>query len=302
MRMKKFLRKNIRLRFRRSTTFPISTPSTLISRRRRWKLAGKARTAQPADPSVADTFGWALFKQQDYPQALALLQESAEKTHRKSSGAIPPWNGAIHDGPAGCGEGGLRAGFEGPRRFRRQRRSPASSGLVKSRRDQEALPRAALEKLLAEQPVDIVGWMRLGEMYEAEKNLPKAAEAYERARQLNPTCLQPTSSLRNSMPGSSRTGKKPSSSRESRESLRQTILPSRERWARSCCARATINGPIAFCRKRHVGKVMILSFPTNWGWLLTRSGRWMRRARRCSGRLNSLRHQIGPRTQSDFSI
>ena len=31
--------------------------------------------------------------------------------------------------------------------------------------------------------------MRLGEMYEAEKNLPKAAEAYEKARQLNPNLL-----------------------------------------------------------------------------------------------------------------
>ena len=43
------------------------------------EIARKARTAQPADPSVADTLGWALFKQKDYPQALALLQESAEK-------------------------------------------------------------------------------------------------------------------------------------------------------------------------------------------------------------------------------
>ena len=43
------------------------------------ELAGKARALLPADPSIADTAGWVLYKQGDYQQAVALLQESAAK-------------------------------------------------------------------------------------------------------------------------------------------------------------------------------------------------------------------------------
>ena len=44
-----------------------------------YDLAQKARSLQPADPSIADTLGWILYKKGDYQQALTLLQESARK-------------------------------------------------------------------------------------------------------------------------------------------------------------------------------------------------------------------------------
>ncbi len=44
-----------------------------------WELAQKARALRPNDPAIADTLGWILFKKGDYPRALTLLEESAEK-------------------------------------------------------------------------------------------------------------------------------------------------------------------------------------------------------------------------------
>ena len=41
------------------------------------RLAQQAREIEPRDPAVADTLGWILFKQGDYPFALGLLQESS---------------------------------------------------------------------------------------------------------------------------------------------------------------------------------------------------------------------------------
>ncbi len=47
-----------------------------------------------------------------------------------------------------------------------------------------------LEKHVQEHPADVVAWLRLAEAREAANDLPKAAEAYEKARQLNPNLLQ----------------------------------------------------------------------------------------------------------------
>lgn len=42
-------------------------------------MAQRARILMPWDPSTADTLGWILFKREEYPWALSLLQESGDK-------------------------------------------------------------------------------------------------------------------------------------------------------------------------------------------------------------------------------
>ena len=44
-----------------------------------YDLAKKARDANPNEPHIADTFGWALFKRGQYAEALRVLQESAAR-------------------------------------------------------------------------------------------------------------------------------------------------------------------------------------------------------------------------------
>lgn len=153
------------------------------------EIARKARTAQPDDPSVADTLGWALFKQQDYPQALALLQESAAKLTTVPEVQFHLGMARYMMGQADAAKAAFEQALKAPADFAGKEEAQRRLALLKAGAGQQTLSRDALEKLLAEQPADIVGWMRLGEMYEAEKNLPKAAEAYERARQLNPNLL-----------------------------------------------------------------------------------------------------------------
>lgn len=153
------------------------------------EIARKARTAQPADPAVADTLGWALFKQQDYPQALALLQESAEKLTTVPEVQFHLGMARYMMGQPDAAKAAFEQALKAPADFVGKEEAQRRLALLKADAGQQPLSRAALEKLVAEQPDDVVGWMRLGEIYEAEKNLPKAAEAYEKARQLNPNLL-----------------------------------------------------------------------------------------------------------------
>jgi tetratricopeptide (TPR) repeat protein len=79
--------------------------------------------------------------------------------------------------------------LRGPADFTGKEEAQRRLALLEAGAGQQTVSREALEKLLAEQPADIIGWMRLAEIYEAEKDLPKAAQAYEKARQLNPNLL-----------------------------------------------------------------------------------------------------------------
>ena len=151
-------------------------------------LARKARDAQPTDPAVADTLGWALFKQKEYAQALPLLQESAEKL-----ASLP--DPQFHLGMAfymmgqpepakEAFEKALEVGdFTGkPEAQRRLAR-------LKNEGGKNAPSTSVLEKLAVEDSADVLNWIQLGNAYEAANNLSKAADAYEAARQVNPNLL-----------------------------------------------------------------------------------------------------------------
>jgi len=47
---------------------------------RAYELAQRARELLPYNPNVGDTLGWVLFKKGDYPRALSVLEDSAEKS------------------------------------------------------------------------------------------------------------------------------------------------------------------------------------------------------------------------------
>ena len=154
------------------------------------EIARKARASQPADPSVADTLGWALFKQKDYPQALALLQESAEKRSTSPEVQFHLGMARFMMGQPDAAKAAFEQALKAPGDFQSKEEAQRRLALLKAGVNQKTISREDLEKLLAEQPADIVGWMHLGEMFEGEKNLPKAAEAYDRARKLNPNLLE----------------------------------------------------------------------------------------------------------------
>lgn len=152
-------------------------------------LARRARAAEPNNPAIADTLGWALFKQQDYAQALALFQESAP-----ALAEVP--DAQFHLGMANYMMGrpeDARAAFERAlargKDFSGKEEAERHLALLQTGGTGQPQSRESLENHVSAQPADILGWMRLGELHESEKAFQAAADAYEKARQLNPNLL-----------------------------------------------------------------------------------------------------------------
>ncbi len=151
------------------------------------ELARRARAVRPNEPAVADTLGWALYKQRDYPQALALIQESAENL---SSNPEVLFHLGMARYMMGQGEGAraaLQQAVQSTEEF--PSREEAQRRLALLGAERQNVSRAALEKFVAEQPDDVLAWSQLGQLQEAENNTAKAVEAYEQARRLNPNLL-----------------------------------------------------------------------------------------------------------------
>jgi len=154
------------------------------------ELAQKARSIAPTNPSVLDTLGWITYKQSDYKQAADLLRESVAKS---------PDNAEIqfHLGMAEYMMGrtdvarvalekavGSATDFDGKEEARRR-----VASLGKEAGAGQNISAAELEASLKQQPNDPVGLMQLGEAYEKEGAVAKAADAYERALKASPNML-----------------------------------------------------------------------------------------------------------------
>lgn len=151
-------------------------------------LASKARTLQPADPAIADTLGWVLYKRGDYQQALTLFQEASAK--------IPAGEVQFHLGMAAYMMGQLdtaRTAFKkaasDAKEFPGKDQIAARLKLLGEGDGDIALDE--LEKLLKDQPNDPVILMRLGEAYEKQGQAEKAAAAYEKTFSLNAKMVTP---------------------------------------------------------------------------------------------------------------
>lgn len=158
-----------------------------------YDAARRARELLPYDPSTADTLGWVLFKKEQYPAALNLLQESAKN--------LPP-----ETDPAGKAEVEFHLGMVHYMLGQEDQAREAFQTAIASSEDftgkeecrsyltvlaidpQSAGPeiRANLEKRLAEHPDDPVVLARLAAIYQKNGSLDKAINAYEAALKQNP--------------------------------------------------------------------------------------------------------------------
>ena len=151
------------------------------------ELARKARSVAPADPSVADTLGWVLFKRADYQQALTLLQESADKV--PDNPEIKFHLGMAHymmgqaDAARTAFQQALAATGDFPSKAEAKNRL-ALLGDAAAPPGQMTV--SQLEDILAKQPNDLVARIRLAEAYEKQGAWTKATDAYEAELKLNP--------------------------------------------------------------------------------------------------------------------
>jgi tetratricopeptide (TPR) repeat protein len=146
-----------------------------------YELARKARTGVPANAGIADTLGWILYKRGDYQQALELLQQAAAGLP-----GIPEVQ--YHVGMAYSMMGNVeaaRAAFAVAAKGDIPIRDEATRRLTLLDDFKDRSP-PELEKMLSQQPTDVLLQLRLAEAWEKEGASEKAAAAYEQALKLNP--------------------------------------------------------------------------------------------------------------------
>jgi len=155
--------------------------------------AGKARSADPGNALIADTFGWILYRQGDYKQAASLLKEAAGKMPNEPEIQYHLGMAGYMMGDSKTARVALEAATLSPKEF---------SGKEEARRRLAMLDGAAgsvggesveqLEALLKEQPNDPVALVKLAEAYETQEAFAKSASTYERAIKINPTLANAT--------------------------------------------------------------------------------------------------------------
>jgi tetratricopeptide (TPR) repeat protein len=161
---------------------------------RAYDLASRARELAPKDPYVADTFGWVLYRNGDYPRALALVSESVRQFPENPElqfhlGMIQYMMGA---------EAAARIALQNAI----ERGDPGAKWLPEARSRLKALSISAdsasleeLAKLVAATPKDPNLRMKLGQAYEQSGQWKQAAENYEQALAVNTNLLAATVKL-----------------------------------------------------------------------------------------------------------
>ncbi len=158
------------------------------------ELAQKARELLPNDPNVADTLGWILYKQRQYPRALALLLESAGK--QLDAGDVQFHLGMTQ----------YMLGQEPLARTALQRALELDKNLAGKDEAQSCLAilgidvestgaRAILEKALSARPDDPVALVRLAAVHERAGKPDLAIKAYQSALQASPANAKATVGL-----------------------------------------------------------------------------------------------------------
>ena len=160
------------------------------------ELAQKARSNAPTNPSVLDTLGWITYRQGEYKQAADLLRESVAKNPDNPEiqfhlGMAEYMMGRT-DVARGAFEKAVGSGTDFDGKDEAQRRL---ASLGKEGGARQNLSAVELEASLKQQPNDPVGLARLGEAYEKQGAVAKAADAYERALKANPNMLTATMKL-----------------------------------------------------------------------------------------------------------
>jgi tetratricopeptide (TPR) repeat protein len=152
-----------------------------------YEMARKVRDQSPNDPAVADTFGWILYKRGEYPWALSLLTESADKL---------PTNPEVlyHLAMAHYKMGEIEAAkfcFEQASQFKMEfpGRDEIEARLAVLNLDVAAAgPEAVrtLEEASKKDPDDPIVLSKLAALYGRNGQIQKAVECYESALKLNP--------------------------------------------------------------------------------------------------------------------
>ncbi|MEA3213077.1 MAG: hypothetical protein QOE70_6134 [Chthoniobacter sp.] len=161
-----------------------------------YDLASRAHTLQPEDGSIADTLGWIAYRRQDYQQAVALLQESAEKLPANSEIQFHFGMASYMTGQAGAARTALTKAAAAAGDFPGKSEIPRALAMLGNDTEPaRELSKEELEALLKQQPTDLVVRQRLADRLEQDGAFAQAASLWEEALKANPKLLPATLKL-----------------------------------------------------------------------------------------------------------
>jgi tetratricopeptide (TPR) repeat protein len=151
------------------------------------ELARKARTLAPANPAVADTLGWILFKRDDYQQAAPLLEEAAQKINDDPEVRFHAAMVHYMMGQPDVARFDLEQALSMARDFPSKKEAERRLALLHEiGSTSSTLTSEQLEAMLKEHPKDILVRLRLADVYRMHNSPDRAATAYEEALRSNP--------------------------------------------------------------------------------------------------------------------
>jgi Tfp pilus assembly protein PilF len=149
-------------------------------------LARKARALEPGAAPIADTLGWILYKHANYPQALALLRESAAKLADSPEVQLHLGMAFYMMGQTNAARVALRRAVDAPSEFPGKQDALSRLALLGNGSGDPVTPSIQqLEAILKRQPDDVVARLLLGDAYQSQGKFADAAEAYEEAVKIN---------------------------------------------------------------------------------------------------------------------
>lgn len=157
-------------------------------------LAQKARTLAPADPSVADTLAWILYKKHNYDQALSLLKESTSKPPVSSEIEYHFGMANYMMGNADAARTALQQALNGPGNFDGKGNIAATLAFLDKAATGAATAGDA-QAMLKLQPGDPYAQTALGDAFKNQGDWANAAAAYQQALDVNPSLFPATLSL-----------------------------------------------------------------------------------------------------------
>jgi len=155
------------------------------------QLAQSARDLQPFSPYTADTLGWILFKQGQYPRALTLLQESEEKQPNDPEVAMHLGMAYYMMEEEDLARLYLQRAVDSRTDFPAKEQARQCLAFL-AIDPQKATPAMIddLQKRVHENPHDPIPLTRLAAIQERQGELDKASQAYQSLIQQNPRDLQ----------------------------------------------------------------------------------------------------------------
>ena len=151
------------------------------------ELATKARQLAPEDPSIADTLGWVYYKRGEHAKALPLLKEAGERAAASAEIQYHLGMASYMAGQTDVARAALQRALASPEQFSGRTEAQKQLALL-TQGAATAVPedRAALEKLVKEQPRDLTARGKLAERYELDKQPALAVAEYEEILRQNP--------------------------------------------------------------------------------------------------------------------